>query len=55
MFSTDVSCTMVTPENTIVELAYVFTENNMDFEVANPETYEMTIEAYLATQISHTT
>lgn len=33
MFSTDVSCTMVTPENTIVELAYVFTENNMDFEV----------------------
>ncbi len=44
MFSTDISCTMITPENTMVELIYEFVEKDMDFEMGGGEVYEIHLD-----------
>lgn len=42
MFSEEVSCSMVTPENTMVTISYEFVAyHDMDFEMNDGEVYEL--------------
>ncbi len=44
MFSTDVSITMITPENTLIEVIYDFIESDMNFEITGGEVYEIHLD-----------
>jgi len=51
MFEDNITCTLITPENTVVEIVYHFTESEMEFEMAEPENYQYTIDEYLTNTV----
>lgn len=41
MFSEDVSCTMVTPDDRMITINYEFVSNDMNFEMSDGEVYDL--------------